>query len=285
MDGRTMVVGDVVLLSAQTANAQNGPWVLNSLAGSVMSFSRPSYWTGTILGNSLFYIQQGTTYYAATASVSGIISTGSSVGVDSFSVYTAITRASNAVVAGNIFTGKNTFQAGAAGSGAVPFSFQAPNPTIMTTPQAHSVEWDSSYLYLTSLTNYRKKVGYVEEAVNSIAFPTTALTVNIETQDILYFNSTSTSLSFSLNVRGNATTTFDTLVEVNKSRSFTVLVQNGASFGSSLSVFTIDSVAVTPKYANANSNGNANGIDAWTFTILKTAAATYTVLVAITRYA
>jgi len=153
MDGRTMVVGDIVLLAAQTANAQNGPWVLNSLVGGVMSFVRPSYWTGVLLGNFLFYVQQGTANYGVTASVSGAISTGSSVGVDAFSVYTAVTRASNAVVAGNIFTGKNTFQAGAAGSGAVPFSFQAPNPTIMTTPQAHSVEWDSASMYLTSLVS------------------------------------------------------------------------------------------------------------------------------------
>lgn len=148
MDGKTMVIGDVVILAAQTANAQNGPWVLNSLAGNVMSFIRPSYWTGTIYGASLFYIQQGAGNFGLIVSVAGAVSTGSIVGIDSFSAYSIGSRASNAINVANTFTGKQTFQPGSTGSGAVPFAFQA--GVLMTTPQAHSVEWDGSILYTTT---------------------------------------------------------------------------------------------------------------------------------------
>jgi len=57
-------------------------------------------------------------------------------------------RGNNAVLGGNTFTGKNTFQAGSLGSGAVPFAFQA--GVLMTTPQAHSVEWDGTNEYVTT---------------------------------------------------------------------------------------------------------------------------------------
>ena len=46
------------------------------------------------------------------------------------------------------------------------------------------------------------------------------------------------------------------------------------------SAFTIDGTSVTPKWSGgtAPSAGNASAIDAYSFTIIKTAANTYTVL-------
>lgn len=147
MDGRTMVVGDVVVFTAQTANAQNGPWVLSSLAGGVMSFARPSYWTGTIYGNMLFYIQQGTSNLGQVVSVSGSISSGSAVGIDSLSAYTAIQRGSNAVTGSNNFTSTQTFAAGT--STVVPAKFSS-GSTLITAPLAHAIEWDGTLMYLTT---------------------------------------------------------------------------------------------------------------------------------------
>ncbi len=51
--------------------------------------------------------------------------------------------------------------------------------------------------------------------------------------------------------------------------------------------FQIDGVSVTPKW-NAGvipSSGNSNSIDLYTFTIIKTASGTYTVLGAQTKFA
>jgi hypothetical protein len=50
--------------------------------------------------------------------------------------------------------------------------------------------------------------------------------------------------------------------------------------------FQIDGVSVTPKWFNgAPASGNANSIDAYTYSIIKTAASTWTVLASRTRYA
>ena len=145
MDGRDMLVGDIVILTSQPANAQNGPWVLNSLAGGVMNFVRPSYWTGTIVGNVLFYIQYGAANYGQVVSVAGAVSTGASVGLTAFSVYTVSQRINNASTGANTFIARQNFAAGST-TGA-PFGFQ--NGVLMTVPVAHSGEWDTSSLYLT----------------------------------------------------------------------------------------------------------------------------------------
>ena len=51
--------------------------------------------------------------------------------------------------------------------------------------------------------------------------------------------------------------------------------------------FQIDGTSVTPKWQNASTpaSGNANSIDVYTFNIIKTGSATYTVLAAQTRFA
>jgi hypothetical protein len=53
------------------------------------------------------------------------------------------------------------------------------------------------------------------------------------------------------------------------------------------SVVQIDGSSVTPKYqgGTAWSAGNASGIDAYVYTIIKTASATFTVLASQTRFA
>jgi len=148
-----------VLLGAQSATAQNGPWILTSLAGSVMSFVRPSYWSGTIFGNTLFYVQQGPTYFGQIATVSGAISTGSSVGVDTFTVYTGVNRGNTATLAANTFTAVQTFVANSP-TGSAPFKFLGSGSGLNTTPIAHQVEWDGAILYVTNASSIRNSLFY-----------------------------------------------------------------------------------------------------------------------------
>ena len=51
------------------------------------------------------------------------------------------------------------------------------------------------------------------------------------------------------------------------------------------STIQIDGTTVTPKVPAAISSGNASAIDAYSFTIIKTAANTYTVLETQTKFA
>jgi len=148
MDGRTIQVGDLVLLTGQTALAQQGPWRIDSI-GTGFTMSRPSWFSTTFAGVMLFSVLYGTNNAGLIVSLYcyavGSIAT---IGLDPLQVTTVAQRANNAITAGNTFTGKNTFQAGSTGSGAVPFAFQA--GSLMTTPQAHSVEWDGTNEYVSS---------------------------------------------------------------------------------------------------------------------------------------
>lgn len=81
-------------------------------------------------------------------------------------------------------------------------------------------------------------------------------------------------------------TTMNALLAVGQSISCVLLITNGATAYYPTS-FQIDGVAVTPKWSGgtAPSSGNASSIDGYTFTIIKTAASTYTVLAGTTKFA
>lgn len=148
MDGRTIQVGDLVLLTGQTALAQQGPWMIDSI-GTGFTMSRPSWFSTTFAGAMLFVVLYGTNNAGLIVSLycytAGSIAT---IGLDPLQVITVAQRTNNAITSGNTFNGKQTFQAGLTGSGAVPFAYQA--GVLMTTPQAHSVEWDGTNEYVSS---------------------------------------------------------------------------------------------------------------------------------------
>jgi hypothetical protein len=58
------------------------------------------------------------------------------------------TRANGAQLGTNLFTAYQSFRANGAGANQAPFFFQA--GTVMTTPQAHAVEWDGTNEYVTT---------------------------------------------------------------------------------------------------------------------------------------
>ena len=112
-------------------------------------------------------------------------------------------------------------------------------------------------------------------------------TVNFDltTQSVLYYT-TSASANWTLNFRGSSGTSLNTLMSTGQSVTAVFLATQGATayYASGL---TIDGASVTPKYQGgiAWSFGNASSIDAYTYTIVKTGAATFTVFASQTRFA
>lgn len=89
-----------------------------------------------------------------------------------------------------------------------------------------------------------------------------------------------------INFRGDGSTTLDSVMAVGESMSAAVLMTQGSS-AYYLNAFQIDGSSVTPKWSggSAPSSGNANSIDVYIFTIVKTASATFTVLASQTQFA
>lgn len=102
---------------------------------------------------------------------------------------------------------------------------------------------------------------------------------------------TAPSANWTLNIRGNSGTTFNSLVAVNDSMTVVLATAQSSTVGSAWvqTAFQIDGSAVTVVWQGgqapvANSLSFTGAWNAYTFTIIKTAASTYTVLGSIVRY-
>jgi hypothetical protein len=104
-------------------------------------------------------------------------------------------------------------------------------------------------------------------------------TVNFDasTQGVLYYT-TNASGNWTLNVRGTSGATLNSVLATGDAITVAFLVTNGAT-AYYQTAFNIDGSAVTPKYSGgtAPASGNASAIDVYTYTIVKTASATFTV--------
>jgi hypothetical protein len=121
--------------------------------------------------------------------------------------------------------------------------------------------------------------GPIENSTVSATAATGTINFDCITQGVLYYT-TNASANFTLNFRGNSTTTLNSLLAVGQAISVVFLNTNGAT-PYYANAFQIDGTSVTPKWVGgtASSAGNASAIDSYSFTIVKTAATpTYTVL-------
>lgn len=89
-----------------------------------------------------------------------------------------------------------------------------------------------------------------------------------------------------INFRGDGSTALNAVMAVGESMTAAILMtQSGSAYY--LNTYQIDGSGVTPEWSggSAPSSGNANSIDSYVFTIIKTADATFTVLASQTQYA
>jgi hypothetical protein len=124
----------------------------------------------------------------------------------------------------------------------------------------------------------------LEEDVNVVASAATGtIDFNIETASIWYYTTDATA-DHTLNFRYSSSVSLDTALATGDSITAVWLNTNGAT-PYYPDVIEIDGSAVTPKVPAAISAGNASAIDAYSFTIIKTASATFTVLETQTKFA
>jgi hypothetical protein len=112
----------------------------------------------------------------------------------------------------------------------------------------------------------------------------TTVTYDVKTQSVLYYTANAAA-NWTLNVRGDGSTTLNSLMAVGETRTITFLATQGST-AYYQSAMTIDGTSVTPKWqgGTAPTAGNTSGIDVYVFSIVKTAASTYTVLASQTQF-
>jgi hypothetical protein len=116
-----------------------------------------------------------------------------------------------------------------------------------------------------------------ERTTVSATAATGTVDYDASTQGVLYYT-TDASGNWTLNVRGSSGATLDSILTTGDAITISFLVTNGAT-AYYQTAFNIDGSAVTPKYSGgtAPAAGSASAIDVYTYTIVKTASATYTV--------
>jgi len=124
-----------------------------------------------------------------------------------------------------------------------------------------------------------------EEDVNVVASAATGtINFDVSTASVWFYTSNATA-NHTLNFRYSSGATLSSVLAVGDAITLVWLNTNGAT-AYYPNVIQIDGTTVTPKVPAAISAGNASAIDAYTFTIIKTAATpTYTVLETQTKFA
>ena len=153
----------------------------------------------------------------------------------------------------------------------------APSGTIVGTTDTQT---------LTNKTFSNDKIVTARETITiSATAATGTINYDVVTQSILYYT-TNSSANFTINVRGNSSTTLNSIMNTGESLSFVFLCTNGSTAYYN-TAFQVDGSAVTAKWqgGTAPSSGSASAIDAYVYTVIKTGNAAFTVLASQTKFA
>lgn len=123
--------------------------------------------------------------------------------------------------------------------------------------------------------------------ITNVVASAPASTTNFDVMDrAVQFHTTNAANNWSLNVRGNSSTTLNSIMQTGQSITIAFLATNGGTPYYQTG-FQVDGSNVTVRWSGGNTpaQGNANSIDVYSITLIKTANATFTALGAQTRFA
>ncbi len=165
-------------------------------------------------------------------------------------------------------------------------TLQTNGTTGLTIDASQNVSFANQLVLGVSGTTMQVRLSAAAETVTIAATAATG-TVNfdVSTQSILYFTSNA-SANWTLNIRGSSSVALNSIMSTGQSVTITHLVtQGGTAYYNS--VVTVDGTSVTPKWSggSAPSAGNANSVDVYTYTLIKTGSGSFTVFASQTRYA
>lgn len=124
-----------------------------------------------------------------------------------------------------------------------------------------------------------------ELATVSATAATGTIAYDVTTQNVLYYTSNA-SANWTVNFRASSGTSLNSAMATGQAITVAFLVTQGATAYYNNAV-QIDGASVTPKWqgGTAPSAGNASSIDVYTYTIVKTGSAAFTVFASQTKFA
>ena len=156
------------------------------------------------------------------------------------------------------------------------------NPIVLSQSTGNSTSPVLSSLIVNGST---KVASMLEIAAVSATAATGTINIDFISNPIIYYTSNATA-NWTLNIRGNSTTTMNTVMSTGDIATITFMAQQGAT-AYYPTVYQVDGASITPKWqgGTAPSSGNASSIDLYSLSIVKTAANTYTMFASQTKFA
>jgi len=197
----------------------------------------------------------------------------------------AITGMTTALTVAQGGTGANTLSSGAilkgAGTSAITTATAGTDfvaPATATTFTATQTFNGSSSTFASSFVNGNEAVTVAATAA------TGTINYDIGTQSVIYYTSNA-SANWTVNFRFSSGTALNTAMATGQSVTVVFAVTQGSTAYYNNAV-TVDGNSVTPKYqgGTAWTSGNASSIDVYSYTIVKTGSATFTVLASQTQF-
>ena len=164
-------------------------------------------------------------------------------------------------------------------------ALQSAGTTALTATSGNLTVAQKMTVVGTSSVAGLKIADVLETATISATAATGTIAYDVTTQAVLYYT-TSASANWTVNFRGSSGTSLNTLMATGESVTVAFFVTQGATAYYN-NVVQVDGSSVTPKYqgGTAWASGNASSIDAYTYTIVKTGNAAFTVFAAQTKFA
>lgn len=136
-----------------------------------------------------------------------------------------------------------------------------------------------------NLTTPASIVAQYEKITVTGSAPSATTNFDVITQAVQYFTSNATA-DFVLNIRGNSSTSLNSVMNTGQAVTVVVLVSVGST-AYIANTIQVDGSTITTKWVNGASptSSYTSGVVAYTLTVIKTASATWTVLGSQTRFA
>ena len=162
--------------------------------------------------------------------------------------------------------------------------------TSTTPASGFSAAADNTFTGIQTFTGSTSKIAVIptniaEPATVSATAATGTIAYDVTTQSVLYYTSNA-SANWTVNFRGSSGTSLNTLMTTGQMMTLAFLVTQGATAYYNSAV-QVDGSSVTPKWqgGTAPAAGNASSIDVYTYTIVKTGSAAFTVFASQTKFA
>jgi len=251
-----------------------------------------TYLSSLTLGSALPVASGGTGVTSSTGSTAVVLSTSptlvtpvlgvaSATSINKVALTAPATGSTLTIADGKTLTASNSLTL--AGTDSTTMTFPSSSATVAGLGIAQSFTATQTF---TGSTTALGAVFQDAAEVTTISATAATGTINYDatTQSVLYYT-TSASANWTVNFRANGTTSLDTLMSTGQAVTLVFLVSQGATAYYNNAV-TIDGSSVTPKYqgGTAWTSGNASGIDAYSYTIVKTGSAAFTVFAAQTQF-